>query len=108
MKWNLRGKKSPHFKRKKGSGKGRKGKGKGFHGNQTLNFKIKEKKKAMKGNEGQKAKKRTKKRGGKKIKTRDKGKTRGDLKKPRYKIKRVEGKPKWHKAKLGMKAKIKT
>jgi len=48
----------------------------------------------MKGNEGQKAKKRKKKRGGKKIKTRDKGKTRGDLKKPRYKIKRVEGKPK--------------
>ncbi len=47
MKWNLGEKKSPHLERKKGGGEGRKGKGlikgKGFHGNQTLNFKIKEK-----------------------------------------------------------------
>ncbi len=71
MKWNLKEKKSPHLQRKKGSGKGRKGKGlikgKGFHGNQTLNFKIKEKTKAMRGNEGQKTLKKNKKKlGGKK------------------------------------------
>ncbi len=55
-----------------------------------------------------KTQKRTKIKIREKIKTRDKGKTKGDLKKPRFKIKSLDGKSKWHKAKLGMKAKIKT
>jgi hypothetical protein len=42
----------------------------------------------------EKTQKRTKKNLGKKNKTRDEGKTKGDLKTPRFKIKRIEGKSK--------------